>query len=101
MALVPAWAEAKLSVVATTEHARSPSQELIELLLDAGADVNAPTARGNTPLHIAAFKGYTGIVTLLLARGADRTARNAAGQTPEALARQFKKEETARALQAQ
>ena len=61
-------------------------------MLEAGADLNAPTAQGNTPLHIAAYKGYTGVVGLLLARGADRRARNRLGQTAEDLARVFKQD---------
>jgi ankyrin repeat protein len=94
------WVFTRFGAVSATEHANSPSLELIELLLDAGSDINAPTAQGNAPLHIAAYKGYTGMVTFLLARGADRTARNARGETPEALARRFKQDATAAILQA-
>ncbi|TMA36777.1 MAG: ankyrin repeat domain-containing protein [Deltaproteobacteria bacterium] len=75
--------------VATSQSDAEPSAELIGILLDAGADVNARTSQGNTPLHIAAYKGYAGTVRLLLARGAIRTARNAAGETPEALAQRY------------
>ncbi len=95
-----AWVFTSFGAVATTARGHAPSQELIDILIDAGADLNAGTAKGNTPLHIAAYKGYTGVVSLLLARGADRTARNAGGLTPEALARLYKKEATARMLQA-
>ena len=48
--------------------------ECAELLLAAGADVNAHK-RGQTALHRAAGGGQSDLVTLLLARGADRTAR--------------------------
>ncbi|TMA77488.1 MAG: hypothetical protein E6J67_01100 [Deltaproteobacteria bacterium] len=68
--------------VATSQSDAEPSAELIGILLDAGADVNARTSQGNTPLHIAAYKGYAGTVLLLLARGAIRTPRNAADSAP-------------------
>lgn len=44
--------------------------ELMRLLLAAGADVNAKNERGDTPLSVAAEKGYTDIVELLRAHGA-------------------------------
>ncbi|HET9551518.1 MAG TPA: ankyrin repeat domain-containing protein [Anaeromyxobacteraceae bacterium] len=66
--------------------ASEPSPEIIEALAAAGADVNAVTSKGNTPLHIAAYKGFAGTVRLLLSKGADPSRRNAAGETAEALA---------------
>ncbi|MEQ1759472.1 MAG: TonB family protein [Vicinamibacterales bacterium] len=64
----------------------------VEVLLDAGADVNARTPQadgGWTPLHGAASTGRQGIVELLLQRGADPLAKDASGATPrEAAARQ-------------
>ncbi|KAF0325213.1 hypothetical protein GQ607_007540 [Colletotrichum asianum] len=47
--------------------------DLIELLLGAGADVNAPAARalGATALQLAAIKGYTGVAKMLVDLGAD------------------------------
>ncbi len=46
------------------------SLELVELLLDHGADINA-LSFGWTALHAAAGQGNRGMVELLLARGAD------------------------------
>lgn len=66
-----------------------PDPDLIAALLEAGADVSAPTPKGNTPLHIAGYKGYAGVVRLLLARGARRDARNGDGETPAALAQRY------------
>ncbi len=59
------------------------------MLLDAGAEVNAATQKGNTPLHVAAYKGYGGTTRLLLARGADRAARNSQGETAAELAERY------------
>lgn len=56
----PLWAAALLNRIA---HLR--------LLLSRGADPNAISAAGNTPLHVAAMRGYTEIAQLLLGAGAD------------------------------
>ncbi|KAF3805442.1 hypothetical protein GCG54_00002787 [Colletotrichum gloeosporioides] len=47
--------------------------DLIELLLGAGADVNAPAARdrGATALQLAAIQGYIGVAKMLIDLGAD------------------------------
>ncbi|XP_066307342.1 protein VAPYRIN-like [Miscanthus floridulus] len=45
--------------------------EAVELLLDIGADVNARTRRGGTPLEMAEAMGYEAIAQLLCARGAE------------------------------
>ena len=55
---------------------RTPSignqrKEIVELLIAAGADVNAKADNGSTPLHKAASGGHKEIVELLIAKGAD------------------------------
>jgi uncharacterized protein len=62
--------------------------EVVRILLDAGADVNAKQHGGWTALHAAAANGDRGLVELLLARGANTTAANDAGVTAAALARE-------------
>jgi len=56
--------------------------ELVELLIDAGADVNAQDASGWTPLNLAAHEGVVETVRLLLTNGADQTIADKNGRTP-------------------
>jgi ankyrin repeat protein len=46
-------------------------KEIVELLIDAGADVNAKDKWGFTPLHEAAVNGQKEVAELLIAKGAD------------------------------
>lgn len=55
--------------------ARPDAHEILEALLDAGADPNQRGHNDYTPLHWAASEGDERAVRLLLARGADPTAR--------------------------
>ncbi len=56
--------------------------EVVGLLLEHGADVNARSRDGGTALHAAAFLGRAEIVKHLLDKGADTTLRNNMGGTP-------------------
>ena len=53
--------------------------EVVGLLLEHGADVNAKSRDGGTALHAAAFLGRAETVKLLLENGADTTLRNNMG----------------------
>jgi len=55
----------------------------MEVLLDAGSDVNADDFNGQTPLHIAAFAADAGVVVLelLLNSGSNINAKDRIGQT--------------------
>jgi ankyrin repeat protein len=58
----------------------------VEVLLGSGADVNAPSHAGFTPLLDAAQNGDPGIVEVLLARGADPEQATEAGKRARDLA---------------
>ncbi|EXJ88937.1 hypothetical protein A1O3_02001 [Capronia epimyces CBS 606.96] len=51
------------------------------LLLDRGANINAQSGTGNTPLHIAALGGYEDLIVTLLQRGADFDIVNKEGRS--------------------
>ncbi|RPI58876.1 MAG: ankyrin repeat domain-containing protein [Lysobacterales bacterium] len=59
---------------------RNPA-DAVKLLLEAGADPDAVSPKGDTALHIAAHDGRLEQLRELVAGGADVAARNAAGQT--------------------
>ena len=59
---------------------------IVELLIDRGADVNATTPDGLTPLMAASIKGYKHIVLRLLKAGADMRKKDRFGYTAAALA---------------
>ena len=56
--------------------------EIIQLLIENGAEVDMKSGDGTTPLHSAAFLGRVDVVKLLLDNGADIKARNNDGATP-------------------
>jgi ankyrin repeat protein len=64
------------------DDAGSDVQDLVRMLLDAGADPNARSASGGTPLHTAAFTGNARVAEMLLAAGADAQARDGKGSVP-------------------
>lgn len=72
---------------AITRAAYSNHEDIVRLLLESGANVNATDAQDNTALHHAVHWGRTGIVRLLLDAGADATIDNINGhETPLILA---------------
>jgi ankyrin repeat protein len=56
--------------------------DVVEVLLKNGADVNARDTLGETPLFLAARKGFEIIVKSLLDHGADANAKTRHGRTP-------------------
>lgn len=60
--------------------------EVMRLLIDAGAELNAHQSRRWTPLMYAAERSREGAVALLLAKGADTRLKNEGGDTAAVLA---------------
>jgi len=58
------------------------SVEVVQQLLDHGADVNKPDGDHWTALHLVAFLGDLQKVSILLGRGANPQARTVDGDTP-------------------
>ena len=56
--------------------------EMVQMLLDLGADVNTRNRSQMTPLHTAAIMRHHDVAQLLLAKGADVNAQSSIGQTP-------------------
>ncbi|WP_257254281.1 ankyrin repeat domain-containing protein, partial [Endozoicomonas sp. SESOKO3] len=54
--------------------AREGHTDIVQLLIEAGADLNAALPNGASPLFIAARKGHTDIVKLLIEAGAELNA---------------------------
>lgn len=63
--------------------------EIIQVLLDSKANINAKDEHGWTPLHEAAYKGHKQVVTILLDAGADVNAEDKDGITALHLATKF------------
>ena len=61
-------------------------QDIVRLLLEAGADPNFRAESGVTPLHLAASRGADALVHQLLEHGADKSARMDDGTTPAGIA---------------
>jgi uncharacterized protein len=78
-----AGVNAKTSFNATALMWCSDQFEKVKLLTDKGADVNARSTRGRTPLLIAAsHAGNIAVVRLLLSKGADPKTSDKANNTP-------------------
>ncbi len=62
------------------------AEEAVEILLDAGADINAINEADFTALHGAAFRGLNEVITYLVKHGAEIDARDFRGRTPYRMA---------------
>jgi hypothetical protein len=69
--------------------AAAGNNEIVQTLLDRGADINARSPNLTTPLMIAAYEGYFPTVQLLLERGADVTLKNETGLNAADYAKRF------------
>ncbi len=79
--------------------ASGPNTDVLVLLLERGADINARAPNGNTPLMMAARYGAEGNVKLLLQRGADKSLLNDMNQSAADMARTAERPWLLRGLQ--
>jgi hypothetical protein len=63
------------------EWSRSQRVEAVRFLLDLGASLDAADGTGRTPLHGAAYIGYTELIQLLVDAGARLDAKDKGGST--------------------
>jgi hypothetical protein len=82
-----------LHVAATEGH-----KDVVELLVRAGADVDAANQWGVTPLYLAAAGGFKEIAALLIAQGANVNVKEQRGETPLQVATRKGHAETASLL---
>ncbi|MDB0529562.1 ankyrin repeat domain-containing protein [Ralstonia solanacearum] len=61
--------------------------DMVRVLIEHGAKLNAQDSTGNTALHLAARMGNGAVLRSLLRRGADRCIKNAKGFYPKDLVR--------------
>jgi ankyrin repeat protein len=82
---VPVDVQDERGRTALMQACRAGRAEIVELLLAAGAQVNATNHQGTTPLMYAKTaamgNGNLAVLRLLLAKGADINARDRAGRT--------------------
>ena len=101
IALAAALAFPLLTANATPLHDAASDRNLDEVnrLIATGANVNAQNDGGQTPLHVACYRGFSpSIVEALLVAGADANAKSNTGWTPLHLASNISDEFTVQVL---
>ena len=76
--------------------ARDGNQKLVQMLLDAGADIDAAEANNITPLQAALGSGNFDVAAYLIERGADVNSADDYGRTPLWLATDYRNLDIAR-----
>lgn len=72
----------KFSTTPLLEMVYGGGVEGVQYILDQGVDVNLTDDLGESPIHLAARKGYVNIMRLLIQAGANLDARDAENETP-------------------
>lgn len=72
----------KMNLTHLMNAARNGHLEVLKLLLDYSAEINAQDDKGNTALHYATSEGFSRIVKTLVSEGANKDLKNIKGETP-------------------
>ena len=72
--------------IGTAWVTESQVMEAVKLAIEAGADVNAASASGDTAMHAAAYSGFNTIIPFLMEKGASLNPKNKRGHTPYLIA---------------
>ena len=75
-------ADPVFGVIPLSWAAMAGHEDVVDLLLQKGASVDARNRDGSTALHGAMFVGYPNVVRVLMKNGADVNAKNNNGETP-------------------
>jgi ankyrin repeat protein len=88
------WNEVSVLHAAIASRAPFPQwiPQMLTVLLEAGAEVDAANRQGETPLHWAADHGRRDCLEMLLERGADVTRQDARGRTARNIAYENRQE---------
>ncbi|KAF4629930.1 hypothetical protein G7Y89_g8218 [Cudoniella acicularis] len=82
------WPMTSLHFAVFNAHAFQGALNRANLLLDRGANINAQSSSGNTPLHMAILAGHQDLAHLLLQKGANISLQNKNGKSVVQLARE-------------
>jgi ankyrin repeat protein len=83
--------ETKTLMEMAVEHA---DEGTVELLIDAGAELEGKGHKGRTPIFIAVYRGHEPLIKLLADRGADLGFRDKRGDTPLEFAKRKRRKES-------
>ncbi|MCH7870031.1 MAG: ankyrin repeat domain-containing protein [Myxococcales bacterium] len=76
------WLATPSTAASLARSAKKGDLAKVEALIAAGADLDKPDSRGNTPIYHAASKGHADVVEALAQAGADVDSENGFGSTP-------------------
>lgn len=81
--------------------ASSGDDEIVKMLLDASAYIDAGSPNGTTPMMMAARAGHVSTIDLLVSQGADPTVKNQLGMTAQDFAKRYSEKDAITALAVQ